>query len=835
MTHRKLIATAIIIAISALLKAQNSKPAGTENKDITLVVEQIDAAVVSAKVPPVKVVEDTVEYNPAAFRLAEDAMLEDLLRKIPGLEIRGNSVYCNGRRVDQLLVNGKRFFGDNVKAGLQSLPADMVAKVCTYEIDPEDTSVDGPGDAENRYESKPVLDLKIKKNMMDAWRGSISGGYGSSNRYIGKGSANKIKKEEQTSIIADFNNLNGSINLNNASRTQLGGGSNGDRNKRDAGINLYRKKGIFEFDGNAKYSGFDQLQDSRRYSENVYSSGISSVYGSTDASNSNNVPSIDAKLVWKPSKQLSFTLKPSFKYTGNQNLNKVHNENIAMNGTDTTSIADNGSQRNQNIYNGHLVFTAFKNFNDSKKGRNLSATGEYHLTYSDEANTQSYHTTYNSQKADSDRRLHQYNANRNNSIKASMQYNEPLTKNSSLNFFLQGLVQITEGTKDLYDLKSADPGWKLGDDLPSNYRDYRMDDLCFQGKYNWYSLRAQIQYRYSTKKIKAFVGVVVQPQWTVLDYRDTVGQKAHNSHFLINAAPVLSVNWNPQKSEKLSFNYTSYPSQPSLYNLIPVYNGTNPLYLHLGNENLLPSYTHKLNLSYTLSNLKKQSSLSVNGQAQIIQDKITDIREYVQETGGSKNLPVNVGGNWLANASMVYNKGLPLGFSITQRASADYSNNMSYIYESHTSQLNAMRRFMIKERFETQYRNHWLEVIANLYGDYTLESSQLRPEIDQQPFSLGAGLLSNFDLPWGMRITVDYSYLFQNNYAFSQLNRDYHVLNASIRQAFLKKTLILSVEAYDCLKQLPNLTMSFSAYNRNIVSFNGCNSYIIGRLIYKFK
>lgn len=814
------------------------EPVGTMKVvgDSSLVVAQIETAVVSARIEPVTVVEDTVEYNPAAFRLAEDAMLEDLLAKIPGLEIRGSSVYVHGRKVDQILVNGKRFFGGDVKTGLQSLSADMIAKVRAYEIEPEETAVDSDGDINNRYESKPVLDLKIKKEMMDGWKGNVGAGYGLHNRYVGKGSANKIKKESHTSVVADFGNLNGKININNASRTQLGGGNNGDKHKRNAGVNLYRHNGIFEFDANVKYTGYDQDLSSKRFSETVYSSGIVPVYGTSTANNAVNTPSIDAKLVWRPSKQFTFTLKPTFRYTGTRNFSLTHNDNMSMNGIDTTSRADNGFQRNQNAYYGSLSFNAYKRFDDAKKGRTLSGSGEYYLNCNDESAPQTYLTQYNtSTKADNDRRLLQLTNNMFNSFKLTLQYNEPIAKRMSLNFYLQGAMQFREGTKDLYDLKAAEPNWKIGDAVPSNYSEHRMDNLCFNGKYNWYSLRGQIQYRYSAKKLKVFVGVVVQPQWTVLDYRDTLGIPTHKSSFLINAAPVISINWQKQKSEKLSFSYTSHPGQPSLYNLIPVYNGTNPLYVHLGNENLLPSYTHKMELSYNNSNLKKQSSISVNAQAQIVQNKITDIREYMPQTGGSRNYPLNVGGNWMANASMVYDKGLPLGFSITQRASADYSNNMSYLYASHVSQLNTMRRFMIKERFEAEYRNSWLELTANIYGDYTYEASQLRPEIDQQPYSIGCGLVPVFDLPWKMRITLDYSYLFQNNYALSQLNRDYHVLNASIRQSFLRKTLILSLEAYDCLGQLPNITTSFGAYNRNIASFNGYNSYFLCRLIYKFK
>ena len=109
---------------------------------------KIEASTVVASVPPVKVLEDTVVYNAAAYQVAEDAALEDLLRKIPGLEVDGNRVTLNGRAVEKILVNGKLYFGGDVAAGLKNIQADMVDQLRAYEMPSDFARISGIDDGE---------------------------------------------------------------------------------------------------------------------------------------------------------------------------------------------------------------------------------------------------------------------------------------------------------------------------------------------------------------------------------------------------------------------------------------------------------------------------------------------------------------------------------------------------------------------------------------------------------------------------------------------------------------------------------------------------------------
>ena len=119
-------------------------------------------AVVTAEAPQVQVVEDTLVYNSSAYRTPEGAMLEELVKKLPGAEIddEGN-VKINGKDLSKIMVDGKEFFGGDVKTGLKNLPVDMIEKLKTYDKKSDLARITGIDDGEE----ETVLDLTVKKGM----------------------------------------------------------------------------------------------------------------------------------------------------------------------------------------------------------------------------------------------------------------------------------------------------------------------------------------------------------------------------------------------------------------------------------------------------------------------------------------------------------------------------------------------------------------------------------------------------------------------------------------------------------------------------------------------
>ena len=245
-----------------------------------------------------------------------------------------------------------------------------------------------------------------------------------------------------------------------------------------------------------------------------------------------------------------------------------------------------------------------------------------------------------------------------------------------------------------------------------------------------------------------------------------------------------------------------------------------------------------MNFSYNQSDIQKQSSLIINSGLTAVKNAVSNSTIYDTETGGRTVTPKNIDGRWNATASLVYNKTFGDGtFSISEHLSGAYNNNVAYLYNStlKEDEVNTATRLMLKQSLDCNFRREWLELTLNLSADGTDERSLLRPQMNQRPYTLRAGLTSLFIFPWRMRLTTTFYTIAQRGYTNASFNRDYYVLNASLSQTLIKKKLTLRVEGNDLLHQLPSMTRNFTSERRSIVTYNGVNSYIVARLVYQFK
>lgn len=815
--------------------------------------ELLEEAVVVAKAPIVTVSADTLVYNPAAFRLEDDAMLEDLLRKIPGLEIHGETLLLHGQPISELLVNGERFFSGNIRTGLQNLPADMVEKIHAYERESDFTRLTGVDDGEQ----VPVLDIKIKKNTLKGWKGSVNSGYGTSSRYTGRFNANNIEKQKQNTIIASIRNTSDPISLNNASRNQLGGGANGNNDRREAGYTFAFKKEKVKLEGNLYYSGNHKNLLSDTQAEHIVSSG--SYFTSSDAlslSNSN-MPKGELGLEWKINPRTTLVLKPSFNatitdsYSASEGGNFASDPGEAADAEALRAITKTTTDNEQHQYSSRLNYSLnaqlIRRF--EKKGRTVSLSFLSTGTYTGSDQGSDYRTRYYriASNPDSLLKRNQYIHSQSaaNRWYVSLSYNEPIGKRFHFQTIVLPDYRRSHSVRDVYDLAVADPGWTVTQSpsrkafissLPGNYPSSRLDAISSDGLYQFYMVSVTTSLRYIYKKIRFTSGLVTRPQWTRLSY-DEEGENRVRKVSLCTFAPYVNLTYTPKQSNKLSLLYRTTSGIPTVYDLLPVSNGTNPLYVHQGNPDLQPSLTHSVNLSFNKSNIKKQNSLIINSGLVAVKNAVSNSTIYDPETGGRSVTPKNIDGRWTATASLVYNKTFGDGtFSISEHLSGNYNNNVAYLYNSKLKEdeINVANRLMLKESFDCNFRRNWLELTLNLSGDWTDERSLLRPEMNQQPFTLRAGLSSQISFPWKMRLTTTFYTIAQRGYAYALFNRDYFVLNATLSQTLIKKKLTLRIEGRDLLRQLPSMTRNFSSERRSVITYNGVNSFVIARLVYQF-
>ena len=467
--------------------------ATTTAKNVGTLTLETDAvmlaeAVVTAEAPQVQVVEDTLVYTSSAYRTPEGAMLEELVKKLPGAEIddEGN-VKINGKDLSKIMVDGKEFFGGDVKTGLKNLPVDMIEKLKTYDKKSDLARITGIDDGEE----ETVLDLTVKKGMNQGWFGNADVAGGTEDRYMGRFMLNRFVDKTQVSVVGSANNVNDQ---------GFSGGGGPPRWRRNNGLTATKMLGVnfatqtdkLELGGSARYNYQDGDIASIGSTEDFLPDGNS--YSNSNSRQRNKAKNFNAdfRMEWKPDSMTNIIFRPNFSYGKTDNLSnsesgtfnsdpyslvsdpnnwlnleKILNpdddplRSIRINAINSGSLNDNKSVSTD------ATLQLNRKLND--KGRNVTFRGRFGYTNND-----------NNQYTESETHYFQLlNALGGDSILVRNQYITTPTKNYNLQctadlqrtdsprHFLQFSYQFqykySESDKTTYDLQ----GFPIGDCQPS--------------------------------------------------------------------------------------------------------------------------------------------------------------------------------------------------------------------------------------------------------------------------------------------------------------------------------------------------------------------------------
>ena len=165
----------------------------------------LDGISVTADRIPILINGDTVEYNSAAFKPKPNATVEELLKKLPGVEVdQDGNIKAHGEDVNKVLVDGKEFFGDDPKIATKNLPADVVNKVQVFDKLSEMAEFTGVDDGERNK----TINLALKEDKKKGAFGNLTAGYGDAGRFVGRGNVNSFNKDTKFSVIGNANNIN---------------------------------------------------------------------------------------------------------------------------------------------------------------------------------------------------------------------------------------------------------------------------------------------------------------------------------------------------------------------------------------------------------------------------------------------------------------------------------------------------------------------------------------------------------------------------------------------------------------------------------------------------
>ena len=831
-------------------------------KEVTLQTDAVllKEAVVTAQAPQVQVVEDTIQFNSSAYRTPQGAVLQDLVEKLPGAEVdESGNVKINGKDISKVMVNGEEFFGGDVSTALKNLPVEMIDKLKTYDKKSDLARITGIDDGEE----ETVLDLTVKKEMNTGWFGNVDGAIGTKDRYSARGMINYFRGSTQVSLIGSMNNVN------DQGFSGGGGGPRWNRNnglttKKWVGMNFFTKNDKIELGGSARYNYTGNDVNSIGSTEDFLTSGNSFSNSNSQARNNSKDFHADFRMEWKPDTMTNIIFRPNVSFSKTDNLS--NSESGTFN-SDPYSLVDEPNDylnlekimmddplediRVNAINSGTLTDgkdlsvngTLQVNRKLNSTGRNLTFRGRF--SYGDNVNKQytesetHYFQLLNYlQTGDSILIRNQYihTPTKDFNYRAQLTYSEPIAKNTFLQFSYQFQYMYSESDRRTYDLyNNGLYNWGIGDPLPDNYESSEVDSLGRYAEYRYYNHDASVALRFIREKWQLSAGMSFQPQHTVLSYKrgDYMVDTARN---VFNFAPNIDFRYRFSKVSQLRFFYRGRSSQPSMENLLPITDNSNPQNIRVGNPGLKPSFSHNLRLFYNTYDAKKQRGIFSHASFQATQNSISNSRVYNEATGGWTTTPKNINGNWNLFGMFGFNTALKdKRFNISTFTNVMYQNNVGYLTDTQTrvEQKNTTTNLNLNERLRASFRNDWLEVGLNGTVGYTIERDRLTPSNNQKPYTFSYGGFTNITAPWNMSLSTNLSNQSRRGYRDNSMNRNELIWNAQISQTFLKGDATLSLEFYDILHQQSNITRSLTSSGRSVYEYNGVNSYCMLRFIYR--
>jgi len=795
--------------------------------------EMMNEVTIYAYKDPVFFRGDTLVFLADSFKTKANAVVEDLLKKLPGVEVDKNgSITSQGREVNKVLVDGDEFFGSDPTIATKNLGAKSIESVEIYEE--ENTDSDETAD-----ETIQVMDLKLKEDAKKGYFGRVSGGTDFNDFYEGELLFNKFNKDFKLSVFSLASNTPranfgyGDIKKYGLSTDNGNFFSDGNRGwwvgndgYDNSGIPETIKSGVFFSDKigdkvklgmNYTYNQSSLVAKSERNLQYLLSDTTFFVEENNESNQKSDDHLINARIEIQLDSATSLEILPSYSFSNSENYNVLRNT-FKSEDEDTISNSIVQQDHSSESFNFNTEIRLKREF--KKKDRLLKYAFKYSESENDENQLNLTKNGYvnNSTLNDTvDQRQNFYSGS--NNYKSQLLFREPLSKKWSVD--IEHLYKLNIGNQDrkTNNRNSINGNYDI---LASEFSNY-FDNLKLTNRAGIYSI-----YRYKKDRIK-LGGYVRNVQ---LRSFDESGDPLTDSLNFWDVLPQVSFRHKFNNSQRLRFNYRTNSRQPSLNQLQPVQNNSNPNKVVQGNPDLRPDYSHQLNLSYNhwkgLTGSYIWSNLSYSRVLNPFSNQVsydnygrTISKTINMDSSVNEFSSLNIGGKIpIANS--------PLGLNIRNFSNYSITNNVIDNLKNTTSTLSQSNEIALEWETDSLF----IEIGAEI--SYSKPTNSLN-NIFSQPFITQYFFLdTEIELPWKMTFFSESGYTINTQRA-DGYNINFLIINFSLEKRFTKnENIILSLEGNDVLNQ--NIIAQRLIQNNIIIDNKTTiiSRYFLLRLTYKF-
>lgn len=775
----------------------------------------IEGVVITEELIPIKITKDTIEYNADAFKTQPNATVEELLKRLPGVEVQEDgTIRAQGEDVKNVLVNGKEFFGNDPKMATKNLPAEAVKKVQVFDRKSQRAEFTGVDDGNE----EKTINLELKPNFRAGRFGNAKLGFGTENRFDTKLAINQFNSKTQFSLLGNFNNIN-QQGLEFSDFNQFSGGnfsvgrslgvlnqglSNiGEIKSSTVGLNLNHS---FSKNTKLNISYFltygDRFLNQAILSENAIPAGLFYTDEANTSTNINWRHNLNTiyEMGIDSTQRVKITGRFAFNSTDLERMNEKItslNENVVVNNSDQS----NQAMTDGNNVNVQLEYN--KKFNN--KGRNFSFEAIYSNNNSDVISNVDNENIFFGMEGEviSNFRIfqRQLSITENINYDGKLSYTEPLGNRTYLTTQIQYTNRNNDRIKDFFDRDPITLQESFNEILSNafdNTFDFYIAGIDLRKTSNNFNLNAGVNYKTSV------LSGIINGEPAV----------SRNFAFFLPSFNFFLPNTN------LRIRYRTSVNEPSINQLQPVVDNSDPLNLIIGNPNLVPEYNHRLNINYILFDNFNFTSLFIFLNGTYTKNAIVNAR-FVDENFANVTQPFNVSNRMNLRGTISYGRPIrPLKINIRTRFNTTLGRDINLI----NLKEDFVNRFGqgVSLTFDNRKKDV-LDLSLTLSYDYNQNHFTTNTNLNNSFTQFGIRSLANIFLGKGWSFNTDFNFSSFSQERFGEENV-IALWGANISKVFMGNKLQLSIIAFDLMNQNRGITR---AALENLVSETISNS--IGR------
>lgn len=760
----------------------------------------LNDVVVKADKEPISVKKDTLEFDATVLKPQANDNLEDLVKKVPTLEIDENGVLkTQTKTIRKVMVDGKEFFGNDPNLALKNLPAEAIEKIQVIEKKTDAAEFAGIDDGEREV----ILNVSLKKTHKKGTIGFASAGWfpkveADKNDYYNlKTSINRFSSKNQFSVIGFYNNINlqgftpqDVSNFANLNRQQ-NRGNNGASSNPNTNVNLPivvgKRPGLIQSTGfglnyNNQYAEKSSLQSSYFFNQ-------STTQLSRDLERQSFLPDREILTNQKVNQfrengnhRLNFTLNHEF--SPKNTIRVITNLNLVNGNAETESdtkiktttasnqVENKSIRRVQNVSDGQSINTNVLFRHRFERPRRIVSLNLVHSLNHDKSNDSTNTKNQNFVNGQTTfREINQVNERKTNqnSNRIQLSYTEPIAPKLSLEGSYAYQFNTNNSDFMVWDLVNNLP--KINSTLSNSFK----NEFIFQQT----GLKLNREAKENTWVVAGFYQSSLLKSYVKRGTDNTLRRNFEN--FL----PMFRYTFRKSNTKSTTFEYNTSVNEPSVKDLQPITINNNPQNIFVGNPDLKPEYSHRITLTENYFKPKTFQNLNINGSFNFIRNSIS-YAQFINETLARTTKPVNTAFRWNTNLNVNYTFPLSTKYKNRLRLSV----NPRWFYAERNSLINGIENLNSQNQWNGILKLTFLTDKINLVVNQNFQKTFAKYSVNteyNQNFSI---FRSNIDFKWNFTkktaIATEFDFTNFQNSRFTNVQSNIPILNFSLKQLCLK-------------------------------------------------